>query len=174
MNYKIALRNIKLLVFDVDGVFTNNQILITESGEQLRSMNTRDGFALKMALNKGLEVAIITGGNSVGVQKRFEYLGLEKHIYLGAKDKLSLLKQIASDLNIQASEIAYLGDDIPDYEAMMFCGCKVCPVDAVPEILKIADYVSPIKGGEGVVRDLIEQTLKVQDKWFNFEGVKSV
>lgn len=161
------LKDITCFVFDVDGVFTNNQLVATESGDLLRTFNAKDGFALKTAVEKGYQVCIITGGTSAAVHRRFELLGV-KHNYYRVSDKVKVLKEFLSAENISAENVLYIGDDIPDYYAMEMCGLKCCPNDAVPEIIQLADYVCAQKGGNACVREVIEMVLKVQKKWFDF------
>lgn len=163
-NYKKILKNINTLIFDVDGVLTNGDVLVTTNGEILRNMNTKDGFALKTAINSGLNVCIISGGNNLGVKKRLKDLGIE-NIILGTLDKLKDLNKLITKLKIKKENVMYMGDDIPDLNAMMSVGLACCPNDAVNEVRKIADYVSHLKGGDGAVRDIIEQILKIQGLW---------
>lgn len=164
MNYKKKLRNISTFVFDVDGVFTDGTVTLFPSGEQVRKMNIKDGYALQFALKKGYKVAIISGGKSEGVKKRFEYLGVED-VYLACRNKVEALQEIMSKHQLKSDEILYMGDDLPDYEVMKIVGLPCCPENAAPEIRAIAEYVSPINGGEGCVRDIIEQCLRVQEQW---------
>lgn len=164
-SYLKQLKYIKALVFDVDGVFTNNSLLASDSGELLRTFNAKDGFALKTAIENGFEVCIITGGASMAVYKRFEILGV-KHNYYRISDKLKVLNTFLKDVNILPEHTLYIGDDIPDYDAMQICGIKCCPKDAVQEIKSIADYVCAQKGGDACVREVIEMVLKSQQKWF--------
>tara|TARA_B100001564_G_scaffold130828_1_gene109496 strand:- start:61071 stop:61580 length:510 start_codon:yes stop_codon:yes gene_type:complete len=163
-NYKKILKNINTLIFDVDGVLTNGDVLVTTNGEILRNMNTKDGFALKTAINSGLNVCIISGGNNLGVKKRLKDLGIE-NIILGTLNKLKDLNKLITKLKIKKENVMYMGDDIPDLNAMMSVGLACCPNDAVNEVRKIADYVSHLKGGDGAVRDIIEQILKIQGHW---------
>lgn len=158
------MKAIRGFVFDVDGVFTNNEVLVTEAGELLRQMNVRDGQVLKWALQAGFPVGIITGGRSEGVKRRFEELGVAEY-YSGVKDKLPVLQSFLDRTNLLASEICYMGDDLPDLPVLRRVMLSACPYDAVPEVLEICDYVSPLSGGMGCVRDIIEKTLKIQDKW---------
>ena len=161
------LKDITCFVFDVDGVFTNNQLIATENGDLQRSFNAKDGFALKTAIEKDYHVCIITGGNSAAVHRRFELLGV-KHNYYKVSDKLKVLKEFLNQENILAENVLYIGDDIPDHEAMSICGLKCCPNDATPEIQQLADYICTQKGGDACVREVIEMVLKVQGKWFVF------
>lgn len=161
------LHTISAFVFDVDGVFTNNHLLATETGDLERTFNAKDGFALKTAIEKGYSICIITGGTSKAVHKRFEVLGV-KHNYYRVSNKVNVLDEFLAAENILAENVLYIGDDIPDYHAMQQCGLKCCPNDAVPEIKSIADYICAQKGGDACVREVIEMVLKVQDKWFKF------
>ena len=162
------LHQISTFVFDVDGVFTNNQLMATENGDLQRIFNAKDGFALKTAIEKGFHICIITGGTSQAVHKRFELLGV-KHNYYRVSDKLKVLNEFLTLENISAKNVLYIGDDIPDYHAMQKCGLKCCPNDAVPEIKAIADYICRQKGGDACVREVIEMVLKVQGKWLVLE-----
>ena len=167
LHFLKKIANINTFVFDVDGVFTNNQLLATETGDMERTFNAKDGFALKTAIQKGYKVCIITGGTSQAVHKRFELLGVH-HNYFRINDKLKVLKEFLAAENILSENVLYTGDDIPDFHAMNFCGLKCCPNDAVPEIKHIADYICRQKGGDAAVREVIEMVLKVQDNWFAF------
>lgn len=158
------LRSIKGFVFDVDGVFTNNNILITEAGELLRTMNVRDGQVVKWALRAGYEIAIITGGRSEGTKKRLTDLGITEY-YSGVTDKLPVFQSFLERSNLLPSEICYMGDDIPDIPVLRKVIVSACPADSVPEVLEICDYISPIAGGGGCVRDIIEKVMKIQGKW---------
>lgn len=164
LNFKQLLRQIKLIVLDVDGVLTNGQLLITPEGDLLRSMNIKDGYALRKAVEMGLQIFIISGSHSKGVTQRLNNLGITE-IHLGVKDKKSLLHTLCEKYKVSLNEALYIGDDIPDLEAMKSVRIACCPADAVPEIKAIAIYQSLHKGGEGCVRDIIEQILRVQGHW---------
>jgi len=157
-------QNITHFIFDVDGVFTNSQVLLTEEGNLLRSMTTRDGFGVKMALRNGLGISVITGGNSNGVRKRLSGLGVSS-IYTGVEDKISVLADLVQSEKIDREQLLYMGDDLPDIEAMKAVGTACCPSDAVPEIKECAHYIASAKGGEGCVREIIEKVLKMQSLW---------
>lgn len=163
-NYLEKLKDIRCFVFDVDGVLTNGTVLALESGEQARSFLVKDGYAIECALKAGYKVAIISGGAQVGVQKRLVFLKIP-HIYLGAKNKVETFEQLCAEQQINPQSVLYMGDDLPDFEVMQKVGLPSCPNDAVPEIKNISHYVSPLKGGEGCVRDVIEKVMKVQGKW---------
>ncbi|QNK78116.1 KdsC family phosphatase [Winogradskyella undariae] len=163
-SYKEYLADITTFIFDVDGVLTDGTITVTTEGEMLRTMNIKDGFALKTAVDTGFNLCIISGGSNEGVRKRLAGLGI-KNIFLGAHNKIEQLDTYLSENNISKSQVLYMGDDIPDYPVMELVGMPCCPQDAVPEIKAISKYISHKNGGKGAVRDVIEQVLKVQNKW---------
>ena len=163
-SYKEYLKNITPLVVDVDGVLTNGTISITTEGEMYRTMHTKDGFALKTAVDQGLNVCIISGGSNEGVRKRLQGLGITD-IHLGTHQKTETLHHYLHEKKVSSENALYMGDDIPDFYVMQEVGLPCCPQDAVPEIKELSKYVSHKKGGEGCVRDIIEQVLKVQGKW---------
>jgi len=164
-NYKEILNQIKAFVFDVDGVLTDGKVIAISNGEQLRIMCTRDGFAITDAIANGYKIGIITGGNNKGVKERLKYLGVED-IYFSSKDKVKDYNDFKKKHALNDDDILYMGDDIPDLKVMSFPVLPCCPSNAVPEIKSISKYISPNKGGYGCVRDVIEQTLKVQNKWY--------
>ncbi len=157
-------RDIDTVIMDVDGVLTNNQMLITEAGEMLRSMSARDGYVIKRALSAGIRIAVITGGYSEGVSKRLEGLGI-KDVFIRARDKVGPFEELVVKYDLDPDRILYIGDDMPDYFVMQKTGMAACPIDAIPEIRELCDYVSPVKGGEGCVRDILEKLLRIQNKW---------
>lgn len=163
-NYKTLLPNIKTFIFDVDGVLTDGKILITNDGELLRSFDTKDGYAMKCALVQGYKIAIITGGRNQGVEERFKELGVYD-IYMGAHHKLDAFQDLLDNYDLDPETILYIGDDVPDIPVMEKVGLGCCPADAVSDVKAMADYVSHKNGGEGCVRELIEQVLRVQGKW---------
>lgn len=166
-NYKAILPKIKTFIFDVDGVLTNGKVMITTEGEMYREMDTKDGYALKYALDQGFKIAIISGGTNEGIKDRLKALGIYD-VYLGAFHKQDAYQDLLDNYNLNPEEILYMGDDIPDLIIMEQVGLGTCPSDAVIDVKNRADYVSHKKGGEGCVRDIIEQTLRVQDKWNTF------
>ena len=169
-SYKEIMPQITTFIFDVDGVLTNGIVTIFPDGELVRQMNIKDGYALKTAVDKGFNVCIISGGTNEGVRKRLSALGI-KDIYLGAHNKIQQFNEYVEHHNIQPANVLYMGDDIPDYPIMKLVGLAACPKDAVPEIQDISHYISQKKGGNGCVRDVLEQVLKVQDKWSgNFDA----
>jgi len=163
-SYKEYLEHISTFIFDVDGVLTDGLVSVTTAGEMLRTMNIKDGYALKTAVDKGFNVCIISGGSNEGVRLRLKNLGITD-IYLGASNKIDQLEDYYKRKGVKSKNVLYMGDDIPDYPVMKGIGLPCCPQDAVPEIKEISKYISHKKGGQGAVRDVIEQVLKVQDKW---------
>jgi 3-deoxy-D-manno-octulosonate 8-phosphate phosphatase (KDO 8-P phosphatase) len=167
-NYKIKLSKITTFMFDVDGVLTNGEILLFEN-DIVRILNSRDGYAIQYAVKMGFKVMIITGGNSQVVKDRLESLGVHE-IHLSSFNKLNVYENIKERHELTDEEILYMGDDIPDYQVMNKAGVAACPQDAAIEIKRIAHYQSPFNGGRFCVRDVIEQTLRVQNKWFTNEA----
>ena len=163
-NILTRFRDIHTFMFDVDGVLTNNEVLITEKGELLRTMNIRDGYAMKAAIEAGYQIIIITGGKSEGVIDRLRALGV-KDIVSGVKNKLGAYEEFLDAYDLDEAGILYMGDDLPDYEVLRRVGLPTCPKDAAPEILQVASYISPYKGGGGCVRDVIEKVLKLHEQW---------
>ncbi|MDA9843856.1 HAD-IIIA family hydrolase [Flavobacteriaceae bacterium] len=163
-NYKKLLPKIKTFIFDVDGVLTDGKILITSEGDLLRSFDTKDGYAMKCALVKGYKIVIITGGRNEGVRERFKELGVYD-IYMSAHHKLDAYQDLQDNYNLNPDEILYIGDDVPDIPVMKKVGVSCCPADAVSDVKAMADYISHKKGGEGCVREIIEQVLRVQGQW---------
>jgi 3-deoxy-D-manno-octulosonate 8-phosphate phosphatase (KDO 8-P phosphatase) len=157
-------RAVRAFALDVDGVLTDNRVHLTESGEQLRVMNIRDGMGIRFAIESGFPFCVITGGRSLGVTKRLSLLGIE-HIYSGISNKLPVFEQFLQICQLKPADVCYMGDDVLDLEVMRKVGLAACPADAVPEVRAIADYISPLTGGAGCVRDLIEKVLKTQEKW---------
>ncbi|MEE9364467.1 MAG: HAD-IIIA family hydrolase [Cellulophaga sp.] len=165
-SYKTYLKNITTFIFDVDGVFTDGTVLINSEGEMFRKMNVKDGYALKTALQKGYNVCIISGGTNEGVKVRFKGLGVTS-IYLGAHHKEEPLKEYLTKNDISPDKVLYMGDDLPDLPPMQLVGLPTCPQDAVPEVKAASKYISHITGGNGCVRDVIEQVLKVRGDWLD-------
>ena len=163
-NYKELLKEITTFILDVDGVLTNGKILVTSKGKMLREMNTKDGFIIKYALDKGFKIFIISGGTNKGVKERLKDLGIEE-IFLGEHTKKDTYDKLIKKYNLKKDEIVYMGDDIPDIPVMKKIGVPCCPNDAVPDVKQISIYISKKNGGQGCVRDIIEQTLRVQNKW---------
>lgn len=156
--------HISTFIFDVDGVFTNSTILVTDNGELLRSMNTRDGQAVKYALEAGFKVFVITKGTSPGVRQRFEMLGVTE-IFDKVREKSDALQKIQEEYQIKKEEILFMGDDIPDLLLFESVGISSCPSDSANDVLSNAMYISPLEGGKGCVREIIERVMRIQEKW---------
>ena len=163
MDYS-KLSKIETFIFDVDGVLTNCRMIITEAGEFLRTMNVRDGAAMKMALRAGYRVCIITKGNSIGVKDRLMFLGADP-VYDNVSDKRIALKDLETKHNISLMNSLYMGDDLADLVVFDKVLLATCPRDAAPEVIKKAEFISPKDGGDGCVRDIIERVMRTQGKW---------
>lgn len=167
MNYKEKLKQIKALVFDVDGVMTDGKIIISSDGSFTRQVNVKDGFILKLAILKGYHVGIITGGADPMITQRFKALGITD-IYTNSHHKIKDLEDILFKYDLKPEEVLYMGDDILDMETIQEVGLGCCPGDAAPEVKEVADYISPKNGGNGCVRDVVEQVMRVQGNWKDF------
>ncbi len=165
-NSKEDLAKVRALVFDVDGVLSSSMLYVYPGGELMRSMNIKDGYAIQYAVRKGYSVAIISGGNSGAIKKRFRRLGV-RDIYLKSHNKKKDLEDFLSRRKLSHEQVLYMGDDLPDYEVMNAVGYPACPADAVEEIKVISKYISDKHGGDGCVRDVIEQVLRLQEKWMD-------
>ena len=163
-NFKEDLNNVKAFVFDVDGVLSRNILDLNTNGDPMRTANVKDGFALHQAVKAGYRIAIITGGDCEHVRKRYEKLGI-KDVYMGSFDKLKPFNDWIAKEKIDPREVMYMGDDLPDHPVMKKVGVPVAPADAAEEIKSLSKYISDKNGGEGCVRDVIEQVLRVQGKW---------
>ena len=160
------LKKIKGIAFDVDGVLSPSTIPLSPEGEPLRMVSIKDGYALQLAVKKGLKIAIITGGNTKAVDVRFRGLGIDD-VFLGSSMKLPILQQWMEDNGLSADEVAFVGDDIPDIQAMQHVGLAVDPADAADEVKRVASYISPKQGGYGVGREILEQVMKAQGLWMS-------
>lgn len=169
-SYKELMNDITTFVFDVDGVLTDSSVVVTTDGEILRTMNIRDGYAMKAAVENGYNVCVISGGSNEGVRVRLRNLGITD-IHLGTPDKVETFKEYIELYNIKPEQVLYMGDDIPDYYVMKLVGLPTCPQDACPEIKTISKYISHKNGGKAAARDVIEQVMKVHGKWMtHFNG----
>jgi len=163
-NINYDLTKIKGIIFDVDGVLSPESIPLHPSGEPMRIINTKDGYAMQLAVKQGIILGIVTGGDTPAVRIRFESLGCQ-FIYMRSRNKLKDFQDFLEKTGFTPEETCFVGDDLPDYEVMKFAGLSACPADAVPEVIAISKYVSHKSGGMGVGRDIIEQVLKAQGKW---------
>ena len=164
IDYDLTL--IKGIAFDVDGVLSPSTIPLHITGEPMRMVNIKDGYALQLAVKCGLKIAIITGGNTNAVRVRFEGLGVQD-VCMGAATKLPVLKEWMQKYGFEPQDIAFVGDDIPDMPALKHAGLAITPRDAAPDVLALAHYVTPCDGGQGVARDILEQVLRAQGKWLS-------
>ena len=171
MNVLELFKPINTFVFDVDGVLTNGSLLIMPNGLLGRLMNIKDSYALEIAVKKGYRVIIISGGDISLVRERLNKLGI-KDVLMGIENKMECLRQLMTDYKIRKEHVLYMGDDIPDLNAMKYVGLPCCPTDSVNEIKEIAKYISPFKGGEGCGRDVIEKVLKLRGNWNSDPGIK--
>ncbi len=164
-SYKIKLNKISTFLFDVDGVLTDGNVTLYKD-EIVRTLNSRDAYAIQYAIKMGYKIMIVTGGNSQEVKDRLLGLGVQE-VFLSSFNKLNVYKAIKEKYKLKDEEVLYMGDDIPDYEVMSTVGVAACPQDAAVEIKHISQYQSPFNGGRHCVRDVIEQTLRVQGNWFS-------
>lgn len=162
--FKDNLKLIRAFLFDVDGVLSSDISPLDTNGDPVRTANVKDGFAIRTALEAGFAIGVITGGTQQGVKFRHQKLGIV-HYYENVRNKVVCLEDFSGKTGILPGQILYMGDDLVDYEIMRLVGIATCPADAVPEIKQISSYISDRKGGEGCVRDIIEQVLRAQDKW---------
>lgn len=160
------LKKIKALIFDVDGVLSAETVTLHPGGEPMRTVNIKDGYAIQLACKQGLHLAIITGGSTESVYRRYTGLGVQD-VYMGCAVKIKTYEEFLEKYSLTDEEVLYVGDDIPDYEIMKRCGCPCCPADACPDIKGVSIYVSRRNGGMGCGRDIIEQVLRAQGKWMS-------
>lgn len=172
MNVLELFKNITTFVFDVDGVLTDGNLLVLPDGLMARRMNIKDGYALQLAIKKGYRVVIISGGASDQVRGRLLRLGV-KDVWMQVEDKTSVLENFMKEAKLKPVEVLYMGDDIPDYDVMRSAGLPCCPADAAVEIKQISRYISPLAGGTGCARDVIEKVLKLRGDWIKDTHIKS-
>lgn len=166
-SYKQLLPSIKAFAFDMDGVLNSGVFNIGPDGRPVRNLNSKDGYAMQLAIKKSYPVALISGGHCEGVKKILQGLGLTD-IYMNASFKLESWEDLLAVYDyrgIKEENILYMGDDVPDIPVLKRAGISCSPANAVPEVRGLVDYVSPQIGGAGCVRDVIEQTLRVQNNW---------
>ena len=168
-NFKEELRGVKAFVFDIDGVLSTQTITMSVWGMPLRTVNLRDGYAIQLAVKKGYHVGVISGANSKEYVRRLKTLGVND-IYLNSRTKRESMKELLDKWDVDAGNVLYMGDDIPDFEVMKMVGLPACPADADSEIKQVSVYISDKKGGEGCVRDVIEQALRLHNNWMDHEA----
>lgn len=163
-HFKTLLKHVKAFIFDVDGVMSGSYVFLHPSGDMMRSMNIKDGYALGKAVRLGYPIGIISGAASESIRIRFNNLGIDD-VYLKSYEKMPDFEHFCSKYALKPEDIMYMGDDLPDIDIMKKVGLPVCPADAADEIKNVSLYISAKKGGRGCVRDVIEQVLKSQEKW---------
>lgn len=168
-NFKEGLVKVKAFIFDIDGVLSLQTISLNAFGVPNRTVNLRDGYALQLAAKKGYHIGIISGSNSKEYVKRLKSLGIT-NIFLNSRSKIDHYRFFKEKFNLEDSDILYMGDDIPDFDVMKIAGVPVCPSDADSEIKQLSFYISDKKGGEGCVRDVIEQVLRLHNNWMDSEA----
>lgn len=165
-------KHITTLVFDVDGVLTDGSLLILENGLMARRMNIRDGYALQLAIKKGYHVLVISGGDSEEVRDRLNKLGVTQ-VWMKTSDKAAVLTKFMQEHGLQPQQVLFMGDDMPDLPVLRLAGLPCCPADAAQEVKALALYISPLKGGDGCVRDVIEKVLKLRNDWNEDASVRA-
>ena len=163
-NFKEDIARCEAFVFDVDGVMTDGGIIPTADGDFIRRYNAKDGYALAYAIKMGYKVCIITGGRGLTLENRLRMLGI-RHFYIDCMDKITALREYLANEGLDPQSVIYMGDDIPDLECMCEVGIPVCPSDAAAEVIEASRYVSEFRGGEGAVRDIVEQVLRAHGDW---------
>jgi len=168
-NFKEDLKNIKAFIFDIDGVLSRQTISMDINGQPMRTVNIRDGYALQLAVKKGYKIAVISGGNSEPFKKRLQALGIED-VFLNCIEKVIVFNNYLEKERLKPEEVLYMGDDIPDLGVINIAGVAVCPSDADTEIKEYSNYISDKAGGDGCVRDVIEQVMRLHGKWLNHDA----
>lgn len=163
------LKNVTAFIFDYDGVMTDGTVYMDSNGDPLRTSNVKDGYALQLAGKLGYHLAVISGAVVTNITKRLNMLGVTD-VFTGIPDKVVKLEEYMEQYGLKPEQIVYVGDDIPDLPVMRRVGVAACPADAAPEIRQICHFISERPGGRGCVRDIIEQTLKVQGKWMTADA----
>lgn len=177
-NVLASLKNVTCFVFDMDGVLTDGSLLImagtiwNNKNVWLRRMNIKDGYALQLAVKKGYTVMVVSGSNSIEVRDRLTALGITE-IHMDVTDKATLIRAFVKNSHLKTEQVLCMGDDIPDIDLLKSAGVACCPADAVNEIKEVCHYISPVKGGEGCVRDVIEKVMKLRGDWNNDTTVRS-
>lgn len=170
-NFKEDIARVEAIVLDVDGVMTDGGIIPTPDGDFIRRYNAKDGYAIASAIREGLKICIISGGRGRMLENRLQMLGVTRY-YLNCMDKVTAIREFATDHNIDLENVIYMGDDIPDLECMRLVGVPVCPSDAAMEVVEASRYISEFNGGHGAVRDIIEQVMRAKGVWAkNLKGV---
>lgn len=164
MNHLESFREIHTFLFDVDGVLTSSHLLVLADGKIARQIDQRDLLALKTAIEQDYKIVILSGSRAEGIRFQLEDLGITD-LYLGVDNKLEAYEEVVDIYELDEEGLLYMGDDWPDYKCMRRAGMPVCPKNAIPEVVEISKYISPLTGGQGCVRDVIEKVLRLHDKW---------
>ena len=172
MNVLANFKEINTFVLDVDGVLTDGSLLLFDDGQMARRMNIKDGYALQLAIKKGYHILVVSGGHSEAVKLRLQRLGVVE-IFMNITDKKAILLEYISKYELKWEQVLYMGDDLPDMIPMQLAGLACCPADAVPEIKNLSHYISPVNGGYGCVRDVIEKVLKLNGHWSHDSAIAS-
>lgn len=172
MNLLQRFQKIRTFIFDVDGVLTNGDLLILESGEMARVMNVKDGYALQLALKRAYNIIVVSGSAPSAVQQRLNKLGI-RDIYFKVTDKKAFIRQLMEERNLRSEEVLFMGDDLPDLPVFDIAGLPACPADAVDEVQQKAVFISGFNGGRGCVREVIEKVLRINDHWGNESQIAS-
>jgi 3-deoxy-D-manno-octulosonate 8-phosphate phosphatase (KDO 8-P phosphatase) len=172
MNILELFKPITTFVFDVDGVLTDGNLLVMPGGGMVRRMNIKDGYALQLAAKRGYNVIVISGGMSPEVKERLNKLGVVT-VWMQVTDKKLILTNFMQQNSLLQNEILFMGDDLPDYDVMNYVGLPCCPADAAVEIKQISKYISPLHGGMGCARDVIEKVMKLRGDWIKDTHIKS-
>ena len=167
------MERIRAFVFDMDGVLTDGTLWLPGDGQWVRRMDVRAGYAIQLAVRKGYRVCVICGPDAPPVTERLSRLGVTE-VHMMVKDKHAVLRDFLERAGISPEEVLYMGDDVPDIAVMKTCGVAACPHDAASDVLVVAKYVSPLNGGGGCVRDVIERVLRLHDQWNDADHVQSL
>lgn len=165
-------KHITTFVFDIDGVLTDGSLLVLPNGIMARKMNIKDGYALQLAIKRGYQVVIISGGNSLEVRERLLNLGVTE-IWMQIENKPAVLVEFMKKNNLPSDCVLYMGDDLPDLQVMQLAGLPCCPSDAAQEIKEKSLYISHVKGGDGCARDVIEKVMKLRGDWGEVQSIRS-
>lgn len=160
------LQKIRAVIFDIDGVLSTETVILHPSGEPMRCVSTKDGYAIQLAMKLGLRIAIITGADTESIRRRFAGLGVQD-VYTRCSVKIVTYEAFLEKYGLSDEQVMYMGDDIPDLEVLRRVGCPVCPKDAVSDVKEACIYISDREGGHGCGRDVIEQVLRAQGKWLS-------
>lgn len=163
---------IDTFILDMDGVLTDGKVLVLENGLQARVMSIRDGYALQLAVKKGYQVSIVSGAESLPVTERLRKLGITD-VFMAVKDKGRFIRDYCTERKISRQQVLFMGDDMPDLPVAGVAGLFCCPADAIEEIREVADYISPLAGGQGCVREVMEKVMKLRGHWNNDSSVTS-